>query len=108
MLYFVNSSIIGSMCFIKIIVSKAVEKNIKEDMDSAFGNEYLNTVSGNARIIIIAKKVANIFPSNISFFIRYTRIQVHNHRAGINGAIRSVPPSDVANPLPPLNFIHGL
>ena len=96
------------MCFIKIIISKAVEKNIKEDMDSALGNEYLNIVSGNVRIIIMAKKVDSIFPSSISFFIRYTRIQVNNHKDGINGAIRSVPPSDVANPLPPLNFIHGL
>ena len=96
------------MCFIKIITNKAVAKNIKEEMDSAFGNENLYAESGNVRIINKAKIVASILPSSISLFIRYTRIQVNNHKAGINGAIRIVPPSDVANPLPPLNFIQGL
>src|ERR1035437_9123170 len=108
MLNFVNSSISGSICLIKIIISRVVEKNIKEEIDSALGNENLYTKSGNVRIINKAKIVASIFPSSISLFIRYTRTQVNNHKAGINGAIRIVPPSDVANPLPPLNFIQGL
>src|ERR1017187_7082184 len=108
MLYFVNSSINGSMCLIKIIVSKPVVKNIKEDMDSALGNENLYADSGNKNVINNAKIVANILPRSISLFIRKIRNQVNNHKAGINGAIRTVPPSDVANPLPPLNLIHGL
>jgi hypothetical protein len=89
------------MCLIKIIISRAVEKNIKDEMDSALGNEYLSATSGNVRIINKAKIVDTIFPSSISLFIIYTRTQVNNHRAGINGAIRIVPPSDVARPLPP-------
>ena len=108
MLNCVNSSIIGSMCFIKIIINNPVEKNIKDDTDSALGNEYWAAILGNERITIAANNVAITFPNIISFFIRYTRIQVDIQMDGIKGAINNVPPSDVANPLPPLNCIHGL
>jgi len=57
------------MCLIKIIASKPVVKNIKEDMDSALGNENLYADSGNVNVINKAKIVANIFPRSISLFI---------------------------------------